>query len=203
MKKDTSLETLKILFDKFYKDTGHYPTTHEISSLGISAKTLQRNYGSLKNLRTLLGLEIIDFTVGKERADKALKSYKISLVEQNRIYNKMLPIFKEYYIHRESPFGDLARQRSDFKVFHQEGSFYVDVYYASDYKTMQGCISAKLKKYNPDMVWGKIILINTNTNTDGIKNDLIENRKTPLPENITLMTENEFFDYCNNLKAIV
>lgn len=203
-KKDKSIETLKIKFQEFFDSTGRYPTQNEISkNLGISARTLQREYGSLKTVRSLIGLETLDFTTGKERSNKASKSFEISITEQNRIYKKILPIFKEYYIHREAPFADTARQRSDFKIFHKEGGFYVDLYYASNYENMIGCINAKLKKYNPDLIFAEIILINTNKALDNEIERLIKNRKSPLPENIRLMNEKEFLLYCKTLTPIV
>lgn len=204
IKKDTSLENFKNLFENFYKENNHYPTSVEIDSyFGISSRTIQRKYGSIKKLRELLGLEVTDFTTGKERADKALNSYNISLTEQEKIYNKLLPIFKKYYIHRESPFGDKSRQRSDFKIYHKEGEFYVDVFFAESFESMQGCINAKLKKYDKKLIWGDIYLINTNKNLDSIKDSLISNKKNKLPSNIKVLTEEEFFNYCSVLKSML
>jgi hypothetical protein len=202
--KDLSIEKLKTEFDVFYKEHNRYPTSGDINLyFDFSAKTVGRKYGGMKKLREVLGLEVIDYTTGNERSKKALDSYKISLVEQKKIYKKLLKIFNEYHIHRECPFGDSSRQRSDFKIFHKGGSFYVDVYYAENYANMGGCINAKLKKYDPNVIWGDIILINTNHKLDNLKDKIIQKKKNPLPKNVKLMTENEFIEYCKQLEKIV
>lgn len=204
MKKDTSIENLKVLFQKYFELHGRYPTQEEMSAgLGISGRTLQRIYGGLSKVRELCNLPILDYTRGEERSKKALRSFDISFIEQNKIYKKLLPIFREYYIHQQAPYGDNGRMRSDFKIFHSQGSFYVDIFFADNLRNMTGCINAKLRKFNPNFVWGKVILINTNKSLDNDLAPLISRRKIPLPENVTVMTESEFFDYCNTLTPVV
>lgn len=202
--KDTSLENLKILFQNFFDKFGHYPTQYEINEhLGISSKTLQRKYGSLKTLRSLLDLKVLDFTTGEERVKKVKYSLDLSFKEQKKMYKKLVPIFGKYYIHSQSPFGDESRQRSDFKIHHKEGDFYVDIFHASSYQNMTGCINAKLKKYDPKLIWGKIILINTNKKLDDVIFKMICQRKNKLPSNIDIMSEEEFYKFCQKLNPIV
>lgn len=201
IKKITSLESLKILFEDFYKTNGHYPTSVEITkNLGVSSRTLERKFGGVVKVRELLGLEATDFTKGPARSQKASVSTSLSYLEQTRLYKKLLPIFGVYYIHEQAPYADTARQRSDFKIFHSQGVFYVDIFYASSRETMIGCIGAKIKKFDPRLIWGEIILINTNKDLDESITSIIKNRKNPLPKNISIMSESQFIEYCKALK---
>jgi len=199
------LEILKQEFENFKIKNGNYPATLDITTqngFSFSAKTIQRRMGGIVNIRKNFGLEITDFTKGSIRADKALASNNKSFIEQEKIYKKLRLIFGEYYIHQQSPYGDFGRQRSDFKIHHKQGHLYIDIFYANRYESMVGCINAKLKKFNPDIIWGDIILVNTNKLFNDRIPKLIEQRKTPLPKNIKVMSEQQLFDYLSNLTAI-
>jgi len=195
------LSILRSEFEAFNIKNGRYPTALEIKApdFSFSTKTIQRTFGSLKELRTLLDLDIIDYTTGSFRSKKAAHSTKNAFKEQSELYKKLLPIFGKYYIHRESVYGDTGRQRSDFLIYHAQGNFYIDIFYASDTVSMSGCINAKLRKYDPSLIWGEIILVNTNPELDSHIPTLLANKKNPIPNNITLLTVPQLLAYCQTL----
>ena len=67
------IDKIKEGFEKFFKEHGHYPTATEIDICSYlpASRTLQRRFGGVVGLRQALKLDILDFTRGEIRSEKA------------------------------------------------------------------------------------------------------------------------------------
>lgn len=98
----------------FYEINGRYPTSNEItsSSFRISAKTIHRKFGGLKNLRVLLNMPIIDYssTNGKPKHLQTYAEQEKTLKHQ--VVSCLLERFHKSNIHHLS----VKNQTKDFNV---------------------------------------------------------------------------------------
>ncbi|RJQ37598.1 hypothetical protein C4552_00340 [Candidatus Parcubacteria bacterium] len=136
-------------FVRFFSEFGRYPTVLDIDSYDYlpSSKQLQRKYGGVKKLRELLGLDITDFTSGEVRSQMVSRIGKRALKVENDVRNKLIAHFGEFFVHEQRPHKLDSRSRLDFFVYHRDGEFGVDVFYAENRHSFVGCINQKERMY--------------------------------------------------------
>ncbi|MEI7621309.1 MAG: hypothetical protein WCJ51_02120, partial [Candidatus Moraniibacteriota bacterium] len=66
-----TLEKISEGFEKFYKLNNRYPVAYDVDDCDFlpSSRQIQRAFGGLINLRKKLGLEVANYSNGKERSD--------------------------------------------------------------------------------------------------------------------------------------
>lgn len=200
MNKDVLLEKIRESFEKFKLNNGRYPVSHEIVT-GTqyrfpSTKTIERKFGGVKKLRELLGLEVTDYTSGDYRS-KMVREVLLprSLESEGEFYKKLLKLVPRTSIHQQESYSFNIKVLSDFILDLPKSRVGVDVFYANSYLSMSGCLADKQRKLRK-ISDTKVFLVSVSENiSDEDVARYIERRKTPLNENITIMTGGTFLKY--------
>jgi len=127
-----TLESTAKGLEEFYRQNKRYPTAQEIDEFKYlpAARTIQRRFGGLVNLRKQLNLKgQSDFTRGKHSSERAKRINERSHALEREIYKHLVNKFGLEFVHREYFFTDDRRTRTDFFVYCQNGNFSVDVFY--------------------------------------------------------------------------
>ena len=148
----------------------------------------------MRNFRKSLNL-YNDHRTGSKRAITALNTNQRAMEWNNKIYKILLTMFDERDIHQESSIFDDRRNRTDFKIYGKK-IFLVDIFYPSNIHNLVGCVNAKMRKYPKnlrdylDKKFDKVIFLNLNNNIQNI---------IKIDEDFTLMSLDEFWNYCKTM----
>ncbi len=205
-----TLEKLKQGFAKFHAEHGRYPTSHEIDAYPHlpSSRQIQRRFaGGLPALRQELKLSgPLDFTKGEYSSDRARTINKRGYAAETEVYTALIKHFGKICVHREYLFSDDGRSRTDFLVYHEGGSFAVDVFYPKDYYTLIGCINSKLKNWRGttlDTLKTPLIFLMMNEAIPAKRvEQFLERKKNPLAPHQQLLTPIQFKSFYRKLKPL-
>ena len=197
---DLFIRNMKNGFERFFEENGHYPISVEIDSCKYlpSSRFIQRRFGGVSKLREALGLEITDYTKGKYRSERAAMSIQKSEDTQNEIYRILVNRFGKMCVHREEPYSENSRQRTDFEVHHKGGHFYIDAFHPGTKLSFMTCLNFKIRKYDNPSFWGKIIFLNTNNDVDCD----VSSKKIGLKRKQQVMNVNQLKEFIDTLKPI-
>jgi hypothetical protein len=192
--KEDIVKNINLFIEKY----GYEPSSHDFTNENNlpNKKTIERRFGGLRKLREELGL-YVDHRIGKKRSNTANEINKRAIKWNSIIYKKLLTIFDEKLIHRESSIFDDRRNRTDFKVYANK-TFLVDIFYPKNRQSLLGCVLLKQKKYPTDLRkyldknFDKVIFLNLN---DKVENTI----PLSVQSNFSLMNLNEFWQYCKSM----
>ncbi|MBI5401023.1 MAG: hypothetical protein HZB12_02835 [Candidatus Yonathbacteria bacterium] len=197
------IEELRAGLEDFYRKNSRYPTAPEVDAHPYlpSARSIERSFGGLVELRRTLGLETqIDF---REGAHSSARAHKINAqahdVEQE-VYTFLINRFGKQFVHREYFFLDDKRTRADFFVYDMTSGFCADVFYPSDRRNLIGCLNSKLAKYQrPQMNQYPVIFLQMNKDLDQeLLDSLIRNKKNRLLPGHYLYSWDSFKEFCKS-----
>lgn len=174
--------------EKFTKKNNKAPTYTDFEDEKEipTIRTIQRKFGGLKAFG-------IDNRTGQVRSLKAKTSMDISDKLEDRFFTYLVKKFGRKNIHRESPYLDKGKIRSDFMVFYNkddDSRFTIDIFFPADIKSFAGCVNIKLKKYNFSLLPHYVFLVNMNKK---IKD--FPNKKDNLPENVKIVSFHDMKKY--------
>ena len=196
-------QQIKNEWEAFRNLHGRIPTAQEIGR-ALSRK-IQRNYGGIQKLRKELGFSIINYSSGKERSAMAHFCNERSMNDENLLLNKLQEKFgqRPHVIPWESYTDRESRNASDCGVYHKYGHFFVDVFFAKDTISLTGCINHKMKKLEGYNNTDPIYLICSNPEiSQDIIDTMISAKKNPLPEQVQVVTMENFLKILENYKAM-
>ncbi|HEY4524325.1 MAG TPA: hypothetical protein VJL36_01005 [Candidatus Paceibacterota bacterium] len=203
-----TLEKIQNGFERFKKEAGRFPTATEIDSCVYlpSSRQIQRRFiGGLPALRKQLKLDgPLDFTKGVYSSNRAKSINKRAHNLEREIYKYLVQRFGKMYVHREYFFTDDRRTRTDFFIYHRDGTFSVDIFYPKDRRNLSGCLNNKLRTYsNTIMLQYPVIFLMMNDNiTEEEINGLLANKKQKLSSYQKVMTLRQFKNFCGNKKNV-
>ena len=196
------IDKIKEGFEKFFKEHGHYPTATEIDICSYlpASRTLQRRFGGVVGLRQALKLDILDFTRGEIRSEKAKNVNKRAYSLEKKVNEFLIEKFGKEFVHREYFFSDDHRTRTDFFIYYKHGQFSVDVFYPSDKHNFIGCLNSKMKTYRDDiMMQYPVIFLQMNKNIKREDmNKILSNKKNKLRSDQQVMSYEEFKSFCSD-----
>ena len=158
----------------------------------------------MPEIRKQLGLTLVDFTKGTTRSKK---SHEINIrAKQTEIEVGKILIgkFGKEFVHREYPFIDDRRYRADYLVYYDRGSFYIDIFYAENRRSLVGCINSKQRKYEllgaqlPEII---LLQFNTLIGQRDI-NKFVSNKKNELQKGIIVMSMDTFLKYIEGKRTL-
>ncbi len=116
-KQKWSKESIFEGFKKFYDENGKYPTATEIDADNFlpSSRQIQKAFGGLKNLRSVLGLPVNDYGAGESRSKIAHHINKRALIGERDIGILLINYFGEYFVHTEKPLFEYFPKEAFFK----------------------------------------------------------------------------------------
>lgn len=199
-----TLTAIKQGFERFYKEKGIYPTSHEIDDCSYlpSSRQIQRVFGGLPKLRKSLSLDCpADFTKGDHSSLRAESIGARAHIWEKTIHNYLIEKFGDPFVHREYFFSDDRRIRADFFVHNKNGNFFVDVFYPKDRRTLIGCLNSKIRTYPHHFLEKEYPMIFLMVNEEISDHDLrsvIDNKKNKLSPYQHLMNFRLFKEFCED-----
>lgn len=195
------LEELRAGLENFYTKHNRYPTAPEVDAHPYlpSARTIERSFGGLVELRKVLGLNTqSDFREGVHSSARARKINKRAHTVEQDVYAFLENRFGKQFVHSEFFFLDDKRTRADFFIYDSESGFCVDVFYPSDKRNLIGCLNSKLAKYQgPEMNQYPVIFLQMNKELDQeLLDAVIKNKKKKLLKGHQLFTWDTFQKFC-------
>ena len=148
-KKHWTIDNLRDGFQYFFDKHGHYPTAPEIDSFDYlpSARSLQRSFGGLENVRSQLGLTDTHLGKGKYRSEIAHRTGVRGREVELEVEKLLIKKFGEVFVHTERGFGN-GKLRVDFFVYTPSGNFGIDVFHTHSFRDLQKNVNVKINKYN-------------------------------------------------------
>jgi hypothetical protein len=198
-----SKENLFDGFKKFFNENGRYPTAEEIDENKFlpSARQIQRAFGGLQNLRKNWGLPIINYNTGENRSRMSLEISKRGIKGEREIEKILTDRFGEHFVHIEKPLYKYfpaginfkSKLRSDFFVYHKDGVFCVDVFYAKNKNMINGNLNIKRRKYEGILIKTYFVVLSDKIDfTQELIDHTLNRKKNKLDENITTMNKESF-----------
>lgn len=143
-----TIEKIKDGFEKFRREHGRLPIAPEIDRLDYlpSSRQIQRKFGGLEKLRSVLGYGDTNFGKGKYRSQIAFRTNKKGREVELELEKLLRRKFNEVFVHTERIFDD-SKNRVDFFVYSPSGIFGIDVFYTDTTQDLQKNINIKIDKY--------------------------------------------------------
>lgn len=148
MRSTWTIEKIKEGFERFRQEHGRLPIAPEIDRLDYlpSSRQIQRKFGGLEKLRSVLGYEDTNFGKGKYRSQIAFRTNKKGREVELELEKMLRKKFNEVFVHTERIFDD-SKNRVDFYVYSPNGIFGIDVFYTETIQDLQKNINIKIDKY--------------------------------------------------------
>ncbi|MBM3261649.1 hypothetical protein FJY93_04515 [Candidatus Kaiserbacteria bacterium] len=202
-----TLDELKSGLAHFYKEHGKYPTATEVDAYPYlpSARSIERRFGGLVNLRTQLKLgSNADFRTGEHSSRRAHLINDRAHKTEQVVFDFLTKRFGRQFVHREYFFTDDHRTRADFFVFDDGDGFCVDVFYPNSIRNLTGCLNLKLNKYASEMLTKyPVIFLQMNESIDQATIDgLVGRKERKLTRGQHLMCWDTFQRFCTSRSAL-
>lgn len=209
------LENLKDGLQYYFDTNGRYPTAGEIDKFEYlpTSRHIQRQFGGLLKLRELLGLDVVNFSVGINRSRIASEINTRGNDLEKDFESVLTGYFGEYFVHAEKPlyffFNDSVdislkkKLRADFFIYARKYSFCIDIFHAQDLATFKRIVNFKEKNYSYMNI--DVFLVNFNELSD-ITDDKIEvyisQKKNRLEPNVKLMNISKFLEVMKKIEPL-
>jgi hypothetical protein len=195
MKGEWTIEKIKEGFDRFLLENGRLPIAPEIDSLDYlpSSRQIQRKFGGLEKLRTIIGYTDTHFGRGsfrREISNKTGVKGRSTEIELEKILKEK---FGEVFVHTEKIFEDL-KYRVDFYVYSPDGNFGVDVFYTETMRDLQKNINIKINKYQKFPCQLFLVVGNDEFKQESL-NEYMANKRKSLPQNTTIFAFQSLIDF--------
>lgn len=197
-----SIEEIKIGFERFLRERGHYPTAPEIDMCAYlpSARQMQRNFGGLPKLREQLGLVDTNFGVGKFRSAIAGSRNRTGFKAERDLERILIDHFGEPFVHVEKPIDETGRRRFDFFIYARDVKFGIDVFYSETKHDIQNNVNIKIDNYTGTSVPVYFVLANTKIPQSVLDEVSLAKSRKPIPSNIKLVAMDNFLELVNGMR---
>lgn len=204
MKKKWTDRSIKDGFNKYFAENDNYPTSDELTLVDYlpSARQIQRIYGGIPQLRTKLGLEIVDYTKGATRS-------KLSSVINSRgneleleMEKKLVAIFGKCFVHSERKIFNTGKSRFDFYLFTKQGEIGIDVFYASSFSLLKRIINLKQMKYKGYSVTALYFVCGNKDIDQERINKFVQGKMNQLAGNIKVLAYKDFLMEVKSFKPL-
>ncbi len=197
-----SLENLKDGFEYFKELNGRYPGSIELDSFEFlpNRKMIERRFGGLQQLRSVLGYEDVHFGKGKFRSEIALRVNKRGRASELALERILKNKFGEVFVHTEKIFDD-SRNRVDFYVYSPDGNFGVDIFNTDTMLNLQNNINIKIDKYKNFS--GKLfyVVANDNFSQDDIDLSVLHKKKIFSNNGSVIVNLKKFYEIIGPMKS--
>ena len=130
----------------------------------------------------------------------ARKTWKRGIGFERQVYQLLVQKFGEMFVHAQKPFNDY-KSRVDFFVYGKNQKFGIDVFYADNIHSFQGCINAKQRIYNNANF--DVVFLSANLSIDQeLIDGLDQNKINKLPPNIKILDLKSFARFIEKLEPL-
>lgn len=128
-----TLEKIQSGIDRFRQENEILPTAYDFDRTPYlpSARQIQRAYGGLEALRTLLGYDELNYTKGLLRRTRSIAGYTDGTSAEDALELILINHFKEPYVHTQKRYFKDHRNRYDFFIYYKDGYLGVDIFTTS------------------------------------------------------------------------
>ncbi len=178
-------------FDRYHK----YPTTLDFDKVDFlpSSRLIQRNFGGIVKLKEVLKInDVKNCSKGEYRSKIAKAIYNESVEYEQIFYKFLITKFPEISVHEHKILrpGHIC---CDFFIYTSTNKgFAIDIFYAKDTFSLTGVVNIKCKRYATLNFPIYFILVGNNFIKQCDIDVLLYNKKNMLPNNIKVITEEEF-----------
>ncbi len=194
MNGEWTVEKIKEGFDQFFKENNRLPTAPEIDKLEYLplSRQIQRKFGGLEKLRTVLGYEDTHFGKGSYRSDISNRVGSRGRDVELSLEKILREKFQEVFVHTERIFDD-SKTRVDFYIYCPSGNFGIDVFYTETMRDLQKNINIKIDKYQtfPDELF--LVVANSNFTQKELDQYMLSKTKA-LPKNTKIINLETLYD---------
>jgi len=196
--KSYSFKELKDGFERYNEENGHYPSTFEVDDCIYlpTSRLLQRSWGGMQKFRSLIGVKELNLTKGKIRSEKVPFLLKRGADEEDRIEKKLVEEFSEIFVHTQKRVNGI---RPDFYIYTPKLIFAIDVFCFERREGLVTQINHKISVYKNFSTLVIFVPINKDLDKKYI-DELLVARKSIIPENCKVMTEEELFYWIDSLE---
>jgi hypothetical protein len=198
MKEPWTIEKIKEGFERFKIENGRLPIAPEIDHISYlpSARQIQRKFGGLEKLRTLLGYKDVHFGKGVFRSVIATRSNIRGRQSEIALEKTLRDKFGEVFVHTEKVFGDY-KNRVDFFIYCPEGNFGIDIFNTDTMRDLQKNINLKIDKYLNFPYQLFFVIANEEFKQIDLDKYMLAKRKS-LPSNTKIITIPELLNFIEN-----
>ena len=193
---EVTLDNVRDGLERFNKEQGHYPAAEEIDICPYlpSARQIQRKFGGLKKLRSVLGLNDLDYRTGSRRQATISKFLRLAITSEKATKEFLDKRYGEICVHEENKYGD-GRNRVDFFVYAKE-NFAVEVFNTYSIRNLAKNLNSKLHKFS-DFPFKLYFVVTGGGFSQGHIDVLISNKNNlPLLPNMKCLVIDEFKKEC-------
>lgn len=196
--KSLAPEKIIPILEKYKEKNNEYPSTMIIRRLRSGSESFFpsirwiQDRGGIIWFYKLLGLDYTDARTGSRRSQVAIAASKKSQSVDVLFSKRLVKRYGEANVHWQSPYNKgMSLHRSDFRVYKKDGkSFFIDLFFPRDIESLIGCVNIKLRKLKEAQVSSSIPIYFVSCNEECTNqyyiDKYIENRKSPLPENVRI-----------------
>jgi len=188
MRKEWTIETIKMGFEKFRGEFNRLPKALEIDKLSYlpSSRFIQKRFGGLESLRKQMGYADTNFGKGLYRTQIANRVNLRGRDAELELQRKLGKIFGEVFVHTEKIF-DHSKNRVDFYIYSPDGNIGIDIFFTDSLHSLQSNVNIKMHKYKNFAE--KLYLVSANDTLLQSQLDyFVKSKLKALPENIKLVT---------------
>ncbi len=201
MREEWTTEKIKEGFERFFHEHSRLPIAPEIDRLDYlpSSRQIQRKFGGLEKLRTILGYKDTNFGRGTFRSNIASRANKKGRAVEIELEKVLHEKFHEVFVHTERIFDD-SKNRVDFYVYSPDGNFGIDIFYTETMRDLQKNINIKIDKYQkfPHQLF--LVVGNENFGQKELDERMSSKRKA-LPQSTTTITLKTLFEIIKNKRS--
>lgn len=154
----------------------------------------------MPQLRELLGHKEIFLSKGKHRSKIGFESNQRSKISEAKLRDILYEKFHEPFVHLEKPIDTEKKLRADFYVFNPIENFCVDIFTTETSHDLASNVYIKVRKYSHLREKMYLVLLSEKL-TEGDIALLTERKKNKLPENIELITLDNFIKKISSVPA--
>ncbi len=190
-----SIENIKDGLEYFKDLYGHYPTSREVDTFDYlpSARSIQRTYGGLVQVRKQLGLSgHVDHREGAVRSEKAREADSRAREYEKEFFHFLISKVSETRVHEHKVIRP-GQTSCDFFIYTADTKGVVlDLFYAADIFNVSGVVNIKYKKYVDVEFPVLFIVMGNDSITQASIDRMVDNKKIPLPSFMKVITERNF-----------
>lgn len=190
-----TFKSLRLGFQRFYDENGHFPSANEIDLCGylIKSRSIQRSWGGLPNLRNLMGMDITDYGRGATRATIAERIGKRGFSGESDFEKILVTKFGEIFVHTQKRIDNI---NVDFFIYSPDQTFGIDVFYYETDHDLKGIINIKQKTYEHFPYTVVFIPMNNKKNQKEL-DEILSKKDKSLPIHCKLFSIDYFTEWIN------
>lgn len=188
-----NIEKIKEGLDRFLIQNGRLPTSPEVDKLEYlpSSRQIQRKFGGLEKLRSILGYEDTHLGKGKYRSAISIRSNLNGRNAEIELEKILKDKFHEVFVHTEKIFDD-SKNRVDFYIYCPDGNFGIDVFHTQTMRDLQKNINIKINKYKNFPCQLFLVVAGDNFKQEEL-DGYTKQKKKVLNDNTTMLTLNTLY----------